>query len=934
MDGYFFILNVPPGTYTLKTSMMGYASVVMQGVTVDVDRTFEANFRLSPAVVEAEEVVVLAREPIIKKDLTASVNIVRSADVDALPYAEVGEIVVSQAGVLGDEDSIHIRGGRQDEVVYVVDGVEVRDPYSNYTISGVPLLSMEETAVNRGGFDVDQGSVSSGAINVVTKEGSSKYEATLRVSTTDLSFLGDDFHSFFDANLGDPYLDLIEGTNTDLTTAKNRHKAKELHSEFALGGPLIPTWKKGAKFFLTVDFKNDKGRFPLSGDPDYRDWVDNYQWKITVPAASFKIFTSGFYRNRSWKEYRAGWRLAPDNTPLYRDRHMQFIFGINHVVSPKTYWELRGGLYDRNLKYENFEDVDDDGVDDFTDRDLDGFVEIDIDYFRDSLGTMLNIDSIVPGAEIHGGYVEVPYYWWEEFVQMLYPCIGGGPQWWSRNSEGAFAPYNRFGWGQRSQPDTFGITMDGDTIAIGNQHTLNNHTFYRVLFYKAQSRTYSLTWRLNTQIGKSHEILVGSEYKNYNIKRYGIDYASGGNIYNSFVNPGFEKRVGDPWNFIDWYDEHPTNPWIFAAYIRDKIEIEGMVAKVGVRFDYYDPGGWAISDTNDPFVRDTLWGSDGIKLIKDAKKAEKSFYISPRIGVSHPVTERDVLHFTYGHYFQIPQFSQILRDYVFSGGFPIIGNSDVQPEKVVSYELGVKHAFTNNLYVDVTSFYKDIWDWTRLRMFPFGAGGENYSTYVNEDYGSVRGVEIEFQKKPGHGFMKELAFTVNYSFQVARGSFSTPRNAYDWAWRGYPLPPHESPLEWDQRHNYYIVLSYHVPKEKPLFGLEGLNDLGLTVIHAYGSGFPYTPPIKTMREAMENINAARMPSNRNTDLRFFKSVHVKFASIRAFLDVYNVFNQKPLNDLESEEWYETFGDPEGETKNPEVWGSRRTTRIGLEIRFR
>jgi hypothetical protein len=961
-DGYYVILNVPPGSYTLKASFLGYQTVKIENVRVEVDRTTEVNFSLKSAAIVTEEIVVTAKEPVIKKDLTASVDIVKGEEVSSLPVVSISEVVTQQAGVI-ERGGLHIRGGRPDEVVYVVDGVEVRDPYTNYTFAGVPLISMEETAINKGGFDVDQGVVSSGAINIVTKEGGPKYETKLRFSTKDLSFLGDGLYSFFDANIGDPYLDFITGKNTDLTSRRNRHRDKERRVEFNFGGPLFPGWRKGAKFFISGEFTTNKGRFPVSNDPKWRNWNENYQWKFSVPFASLKFFTSGFYYRQWSKGYSPHWRLALDHQTAFRDKRLQIIGGINHIISPKTYWELRVSYFRRELWDNVYEDVDMDGIDDFEDRDLDGFVEVDIDYFVDSTGQMVNIDSLYPGAEIHENWVELPYYWWEQEIQILYPSFGSGPPWWSRDTT-KFP--NRWGWGSRSQPDIFVLlTESGDTIIqigndyyefpfsavltpytgadttivdtllkLGNQYLPNSHTFERDGWYYGKSGFFTASWKLTSQITKAHEILAGLEYKSIDIARYGADYASGGNVYLTLLNPPISKREGDPWNFIDWFKENPVKPWIFAAYLRDKIEVEGMVAKIGFRIDYYDPGGYAISDTNDPFVYDSLWGNYGIRMVKNPKKAKRRWYISPRIGVSHPISERDVLHFTYGHYFQIPPFYQIIRDYVFSGAFPIIGNADVDPEKTISYELGVKHAFTENVVVDVTAFYKDIKDWSRLKMIFYGIGGQNYSTYVNEDWGSVRGLEITFEKRPGGTFLPQFSMRLSYTFQVARGSFSSPGYAYRWAWRGYPLPHHESPLDWDQRHRLFLTLSYDVPKGKPLFNIKGLDSWGVTVQHNYGSGYPYTPPINTPREAIENINAKRLPSYQNTDMRFYKDLSFGPAAIRFFMDIYNLFNRKDLSSFNDVQWYDQFGDPEGEVRDPSVWNPRRQTRIGVEVRLR
>ena len=996
VDGYYVILNVPPGKYTLKASYVGYQPMVVENVVVNEDRTTQVNFALVSKTLVATEVVVKAKEPVIKKDLTASVNIVKSEEVASLPVNQISEIVTRQAGVI-ERGGLHIRGGRPDEVIYVVDGVEIRDPYTNFTFTAVPLLSMEETAVSRGGFDVDQGTVSSGVISVVTKEGGPRYQLNSRFYTSDFSLLGPTVYGFLDKNYGDIYYDFITGRNLDFKSPKARHHNANRHFELALGGPINPSNPKGAKFFVSSSYDNSFGRFPAYMDSTKRNWNENYQWKISVPFKSLKFYTSGFYYRETNRGYSPGWRFALDHLSLFKDRRLQFIVGLNHIVSPKTYWEFRFGMFRREFTNNVFEDVDHDGVDDFDDRDRDGFIEIDLDYFRgfrqDTFRTWGHIDSIVDvwytvnidsmfsyvspnGDTIHPeinqseGYVEIPYYWWDYNVQSLYPSIGSGPPWWPRfpyydPTTGDTLPYHTYGWGQRSRvdmavlvirlpdnsidtviqmgnsyyefpytwprnpytvPDSEFVVVD-TLLKLGNQWLPDPHTWERTPYYYGRSGYVTASWKLTSQVTRSHEILAGLEYKSVDISRYVADYVSGGNTYFSLLNPPIGRRAGDPYNVIDWFKDNPLKPSIFAAYFRDKIEMEGMIAKVGLRLDYYNPGGFTFSDSLDPFKPDTIWRN--LETLKNPIRAKSRWYISPRIGISHPISERDVLHFTYGHYFQIPPFSQIISSYVFGGAFPIIGNADIDPQKTISYELGIKHAFTPELIVDVTAFYKDIKDWTRTKMF-VTPSGRSYGYYINEDWGSVRGVEFNFQKRPG-GIFPYLTANLTYTFQIASGSFSSPFNAYNWMWRGYPLPPYESPLDWDQRHSLIATIGLNVPADGALFGMKAFSNFGITLQHTYGSGYPYTPPINSEREAVEAINSKRLPSYRETDMRIYKVLKVGPARLRLFADVVNLFNRKDLSSPNDTQWYDQFGDPEGEVKDPSVWRTRRLTRIGFEL---
>ena len=75
IDGYYSIINIPPGNYTVKASAIGYNSVSFQEVKVSIDLTTTIDFQLSEESVElGEEVVVVATRPLVRMDLTSSTS--------------------------------------------------------------------------------------------------------------------------------------------------------------------------------------------------------------------------------------------------------------------------------------------------------------------------------------------------------------------------------------------------------------------------------------------------------------------------------------------------------------------------------------------------------------------------------------------------------------------------------------------------------------------------------------------------------------------------------------------------------------------------------------------------------------------------------------------------------------------------------------------
>ena len=90
----------------------------------------------------------------------------------ALPVEEVSDVVQLQAGVTqGRDGQLHIRGGRSEEVAYVVDGVAMGDAYSGDLAVEVENSSVQELQVISGTFNAEYGRAMSGIVSIVTKDG-------------------------------------------------------------------------------------------------------------------------------------------------------------------------------------------------------------------------------------------------------------------------------------------------------------------------------------------------------------------------------------------------------------------------------------------------------------------------------------------------------------------------------------------------------------------------------------------------------------------------------------------------------------------------------------------------------------------------------------------------------------------------------------------
>jgi len=179
LEGDFMILNIPPGTYNLEFQMIGYNTVREEGLLVSVNRTTSTTVELTPAVLESEVIVVTAEKVAIKRDQTSSIRNVSSDDIKILPVDFIEQIVELQPGIVGN----HFRGGRSNEVAYMVDGVMVTESlYREDQMVEVSPNAVEDMEVITGVFNAEYGNAMSGVVNIVTKEGGNKIQGAASVN--------------------------------------------------------------------------------------------------------------------------------------------------------------------------------------------------------------------------------------------------------------------------------------------------------------------------------------------------------------------------------------------------------------------------------------------------------------------------------------------------------------------------------------------------------------------------------------------------------------------------------------------------------------------------------------------------------------------------------------------------------------------------------
>jgi len=718
-----------------------------------------------------------------------------------------------------------LRGGRRGEVAYLIDGIPVTDSYDRSAVIDVNKNMIQELQVISGAFNAEYGKVMSGIVNITTKQGSNKHGASLEM------YIGDYLSTH------DEIFDNIGSINP-----LNIHNA-----EISFFGPLIKDklfynfntryiyfggWLQGQNRYKPTSIlavSPDGSHFLLDSTTMLGDqkWV-NMNWNE-------KLYFQGqlIYRlsNRSSIYYN----LFYDNKD-YQDYDRMFKYNPAGMLKKNLTAETHLLKFQRQLSSKTF------------------FTLAGSYYYRKYTGR-LSADTSYNDSTT---YVHPAY-----LYQYPYQFYFGGTQ--------------------------------------------NDHEY-------RDSRTYLAKWDLTSQINGQHQIKGGLEFQQHDIslrtfnirpatgETY-IDFASGLNIPSTW-NPYIHPTILDNSTIYASYYRH--KPYEFAGYLQDKMEFSELIINIGVRFDYFEPDGVVLADPSDPEIYEPIKpenryhdlngngvqdpGEPEVTLEERRqywyKKATPKYQFSPRIGLSFPISDRGVFHFSYGHFFQIPNFNYLYMNPDFdlgsgTGNQGVIGNADLKPEQTIVGEIGVQQQLSDNFSVDITAYLKDIRDLTGTRaeeIIVYG-GAASYSRLVNSDFGVVKGITIALNQQNPSG----LYTSFDYTLQIAKGTASDPE-AYRNAIAGGNQPEIQlNPLDWDQRHTINGTVGYNH------------KNYGINFIGRWGSGLPYTP------QSSEDItslltNAGTKPPTLTIDAKsYYRFTLSGRYSVELFIRIQNLFDK--LNEV-------------------------------------
>jgi outer membrane receptor for ferrienterochelin and colicin len=177
-DGAFKILNIPAGSYTVKASFIGYSAQEVSGVRVVTGFNTEINFSLTPSAVEGAVIQVNAERTLIQKDETSSINLVTREELENMPIRSLDGVLATMPGVVVQNNDVHIRGGRSNEVAYFLNGSSTTNLGNRENLVYVPQEAIEELQVQVGGYDAEVSGANSGVVKRSLRRGSTEFSGS------------------------------------------------------------------------------------------------------------------------------------------------------------------------------------------------------------------------------------------------------------------------------------------------------------------------------------------------------------------------------------------------------------------------------------------------------------------------------------------------------------------------------------------------------------------------------------------------------------------------------------------------------------------------------------------------------------------------------------------------------------------------------------
>lgn len=881
INGNYKITNISPGIYNIEISFIGYKTVQFTAVKVEANKTVKLDVTLEESVLTlGQDVVVIGDKPLVDVEETQSKKTISREEIDMAIVENIGDLVTQQAGVVKNDNAIHIRGGRSYENAFLLDGVSVQDPLAG-TGFGLQLSanSIEEVEVITGGYNAEFGQATSGVVNVRTREGSDKFSGYVSYKKDNFGNT-ESFNVFnidiVEANLSGPepitsiilpslglnipgsitfFASGYSGLSDGITQGYTKAKANRVISSTFFGSRFSPR-AENSWFWL--------GKLTYKISPTFKLGY-SYNQSVNINQNSQSLQSNLEYVEPS-PGYQFEFQNILDQANTFTHNNKYHTFNVTHTLSSKTFYELKFSHYYTNLR------ADANGRNWYEYTEPKDFVNFPIEYFnlnRDTIG-------VIPGD----GFWDVgnPFTWRDHFV-----------------------------------------------------------------------KEFSLRGDITSFFDEKNKFKAGFDFRFQEMQVIDI----------------FKPWVGELGLNNDIYNVHPA---LGSFYAQDNINFSGMILNFGLRMDFWFPGKYVDDAIENPAVV-TIPDATRKRYLEDSfgwfGNRRWKARLSPRLGISHPVSDNQTLFFSYGHFskWPKPQFVYAKLDPLNAqSSFQKFGNPNLNPETTVAYELGLKTTFTQDDVLTITAYYKDIFDYVSTRTARVTSARfatQRFITYVNSDYARSRGLEFEYKKRMGRWFTGSASF----SYAIVTGKSSSADEGVLVLRGDLDESIKEEYVSWDRPLTATLTTNFYVQKDQPLFDFAPgiLDDYNIYFRFFYQSGKRYTPYYFTgSYDAKGRPEYEIQRSERNSkladdwfwvDLNFEKYFSINKIKFTLFIEVNNLLDIKnsaiinpvtgrayELGDDVPSSWNDPrFPDLQAPISpyplNPARYLTKRNIKFGMSVRF-
>jgi len=895
--GRYIILNVPPGKYNVSASLIGYAKVTQKGIEVYFDRTTEVNFELKDATIQIEQVTIVAEKPPIIKDRTSTSTSIDAAQISAAPIEGLrGALDLSAAFQRNEKGDYSVRGSGSYEVSFQINGIAQIN--SNTSAPGtfgtekadnswkydVNPLAIQQMQLISGGFSAEYGNAQAGVVKVALKEGTPKLAGEFRIEYRPAGQYHWGRYVYDKSHYEWQKWGKLENW---MTTYRN----------YVIDQLLLRT-RYG--YLLARGTAQDSAEYNRIVNEEimwaYNIWVNNHEPGKNNP---FGVYD---YRKYSYQRYMIGfggplgsdpnllkfyfsgeYKKNPSRlpTPERNQIAQNYMLNVTYVPIKNHKLKIMGGYqsYMGGI-WSGSSDIRWSGLA-FTPPGVSTKYLINIDPVREEQTITQSVSYTYTISQ--NSFLEAIFAYQREKYELPYKYLPG----WGMDVDRLDSMKDRSGSVLKS-----GLWWEGGYFR-------EPYSFSTNYYQDNRSDIYNLNIDYTNQITESNLLKAGIRLGYFELFNNGVNA--------SFQPNSFVARNG----FAEYYKAYPYN---IAAYVQDKMEYEGMIANIGLRFETYN---FQSRKPKDKF-RYLYPGTDGPaffdengRLIYGYPETELSkakYILLPRLGLSFPIGESTAFRFQYGHFASMPQFNQALSNKTWSG-WQGIANPDLNPKKTINYEFGLQQALDQNHRADLVLYYNDRVDqigmqkvaaYTGSRNQRAGFGENNqelyyYWTYANNAFGSTIGLEFTFETITYSTWTYRVSYSIS---QTTEGNYGPemifPESGRNYATRRFTG---EFLASWDRTHNLRALVQYNLRKDEgiEILGIKPFENSTFSLIYTAQSGLPYTYITDfSLRDARYN---RRYPLETNFDFNFSKSIALGANRIILGLRIMNLFDNKHLTPM-------------------------------------